>query len=195
MARAHEWASGLVMLMLGFSTAAVSAQATPGAAVVARQARLSLEGSAGLQAGYAGSMQSVAFGFAPTRSLTLLVSAHRSFIPSTIHRYENGYSAERGGTEQFVSAEVRYAFLPHTRVSPYVVGGTGRGISRLNVNEFFPHPTRRHIQVLYYGGGVRIPVRSRLDAFVDTRFVVSSEAKSDYFGVTLPIRAGVAFRF
>ena len=80
-----------------------------------------------------------------------------------IESFEDGYPSERGGTEQFVSAELRYGFFPGKRVSPYVLGGTGRGISRPNVNDFFPDKKKRGIQVLYYGGGVRIPVRPRLD--------------------------------
>jgi hypothetical protein len=188
-------AGGLVILVLGLSAAAASAQDRPGAVPVAPKPRFSLEGEAGLQVYYRGSMQSIAFGFAPTRSLTLLVSAERSYVADKIERYEDGYSSERGGTEQFVSAELRYAFFPTKRVSPYVLGGTGRGISRPNVNEFFPDKKERGIQVLYYGGGVRIPVRPRLDAFVDARLIMAVEAKSDYFGVRLPVRAGVAWRF
>jgi hypothetical protein len=71
----------------------------------------------------------------------------------------------------------------------------GHGISRPNVNEFFPDKKQRGTQVLYYGGGVRIPIRPRLDAFVDARLIMAAEAKSDYFGVRLPVRAGVAWRF
>ena len=60
--------------------------------------------------------------------------------------------------EQFISGEVRYALLTRWRVSPYVLGGIGGGISRPNVNKFFPDKRERHIQTIYYGGGVRIPV-------------------------------------
>ena len=42
---------------------------------------------------------------------------------------------------------------------------------------------------------MRIPVRPRLDAFVDTRLIMAVEAKSDYFGVRYPVRAGIAWRF
>ena len=194
MKSAIGWTGALVMLVLGFSTAA-SAQDWPSVAPPAAQPRLSVEGAAGLLTGYRGSMQSVAFGFAPTRNITLLVSGEQSYIPTKVDRYENGYSAERGGTERFVSAELRYAFLPDKRVSPYVLGGIGRGLSRPNVNELFPDAHERGIQVAYYGGGVRIPVGSRLDAFVDTRFLMASGAEADYLGIYFPIRAGVAWRF
>lgn len=85
---------------------------------------------------YRGSMQSIAFGLASTRSLTLLVSAELSYVADKIERYEEGYSSERGGTEQSVSAELHYLFVPGKRVFPYVLGGTGRGISRPNVAVF-----------------------------------------------------------
>jgi hypothetical protein len=49
---------------------------------------------------------------------TLVVSAERSYGRDEIDRYEDGYAFERGGTEQFVSVELRYAFLPSRRVSP-----------------------------------------------------------------------------
>ena len=186
---------GLVMVVLALAPAASSAQERPGAAPVAPTPRFSLEGAAGPQVYYRGSMQSIAFGFAPTRSLTLLVSVERSYVADEIERYEDGYASERGGTEQFVSVGLRYAFFPRKRVSPYVLGGTGRGISRPNVNEFFPDKKERGIQVLYYGGGVRIPIRPRLDAFVDARLIMAVEARSDYLGVRYPVRAGVAWRF
>ena len=195
MTQVNTRAGRLAILMLGLSAAAASAQDRPDAAPIAAQPRFSLEGAAGFQIYYSGHAQSVAFGFAPTRSLTLLITAHRSYIQDRIDLFEDGYSAERGGTEQFVSAEVRYAFFPRTRVSPYVLGGRGRGSSRPNVNEFFPDRKRRDIEVFFYGAGVRIPVGPWLDAFVDTRLIMAGEARSDYFGVRLPVRAGVAWRF
>ena len=118
-------AGGLVMLVLGLSAVAASAQDRLGEAPVAPKLLFSLEGAAGPQVYYRGSMQSIAFGFAPTRSLTLLVSAERSYVADKIERYVDGYSSERGGTEQFVSAELRYAFFLRKRVSPYVLGGSG----------------------------------------------------------------------
>lgn len=162
---------------------------------LAQEPRMSIEAAAGLQVYYRGDAQSVAFGFAPTRHLTLLISVERSHVRDEIDVYDDGYGFERGGTEQFVSGELRYAFLTDKRVSPYVVGGMGRGVSRPNVNEFFPERNDRNISVLYYGAGVRIPIRPRIDAFVDGRFTMAVEAKSDYFGVRYPVRAGLSWRF
>jgi hypothetical protein len=156
-----------------------------------RQPQFSLEGAAGVQLGYdGGSLQSASFGFAPTRSLTLLLSAERTHIPTKVRSYEHVWSAERGGTVQFVSAEVRYAFLAGRRISPFVLGGMGRGLSRPNVNEYFPDRVEREIGVVYYGGGVRIPLGTRFDALVDARFTATGDE-----GIFMPLRAGVAWRF
>ncbi len=66
---------GLVMLMLVLSAAAASAQDAAGGPP---PLRWSVEGAAGVQLAYTGTIQSIAFGFAPTRSLTLLIGAERS---------------------------------------------------------------------------------------------------------------------
>jgi hypothetical protein len=185
---------GVMVTMLPGVFASVT-RAEDRAGSVPPQPRWTVEGAAGLHLYYDGTEQSVAFGFAPSRSLTLLVGAERSHIQDEIELYDDGYAAERGGTEQFVSAELRYAFLTRRRVSPYVLGGIGRGTSRPNVNTFFPDKKTRDIHVVYYGGGVRVPVGPRFDAFVDMRLVMSLEAPSDYFGVRMPVRAGIGWRF
>ena len=61
---------GLVMLVLVLAAVAASAQDAAGGAP---QLRWSIEGAASVQLDYTGTIQSVAFGFAPTRSLTLLL--------------------------------------------------------------------------------------------------------------------------
>ena len=183
----------LAALVLGISASAAWAQDDTGSGV--SQPRWALEGAAGFQLSYDGRVQSVAFGFAPSRSLTLLVTAEQSHIQDSFEQYVDGYSAERGGTEQFVSAEVRGAFFTRRRVSPYVLGGLGRGTSRPNVSESFPDRKVRDIHVIYYGAGIRIPVGPRFDVLVDTRLIMSVEAVSDYFGVRMPVRASLAWRF
>jgi hypothetical protein len=157
---------GLMMLVVMLSAAAASAQEAAGGA---RQLRWSVEGSAGVQLAYTGTIQCVAVGFAPTRSLTLLISAERSRTEDEIEFYPDGYASERGGVVEFVSGELRYAFFANKRVSPYAVGGFGSGVERPNVNEFFPHGVDRNIVVIYYGAGARIPIHRRLDAFADWR--------------------------
>ena len=92
---------GLVILALLLSAAALSAQ---DAARGAPQPRWSIEGAAGVQLAYTGIIQSIAFGFAPTRSLTLLIGAERSRTDDEIEFYPDGYASERGGVVEFVSA-------------------------------------------------------------------------------------------
>jgi Outer membrane protein beta-barrel domain len=179
---------GLMLLALVLSPTAASAQsAVP-------QPRWSIEAAGGLQLGYTGTIVSAAFGFAPTRSLTLLVGAERSRTDDEITVYPDGYAAERGGVVEFVSAELRYAFFSTRRVSPYVVIGTGRGMERPNVNAVFPYGVDRKIVAIYYGAGARIPIHRRLDAFADWRLIVTGDDASE-MAVLGPVRAGVAFRF
>jgi hypothetical protein len=182
---------GLVMFALVLSAAAASAQDAAGRTP---QLRWSIEGAAGVQLDYTGTVQSVAFGFAPTRSLTLLIGAERSRTEDEIQVYPDGYSSYRGGLVEFVSAELRYAFFANKRVSPYAVVGTGRGIERPNVNEIHPYGVDRRIVVIYYGAGARIPVHGRLDAFADWRLIVTGDDAAE-MAVIGPLRAGIAFRF
>ena len=182
----------LMVLVVVFAAAAASAQDAPAAS--ARPLRWSVEGAAGLQIQYTGTIQSVAVGFAPTRSLTFLIGAERSRTEDEIKIYPDGYSSTRGGRVEFVSGEVRYAFFANKRVSPYVVGGWGRGMERPNVNELFPYGVDRKIVVIYYGGGARIPVHRRLDAFADWRLIITGDDAAE-MAVLGPLRAGIAFRF
>lgn len=182
---------GLLMLVLVLSPAALSAQDAAGGAP---QMRWSIEGAAGVQPDYTGTIQSVAFGFAPTRSLTLLIGAERSRTEDEIEFYPGGFSSERGGLVEFVSAELRYAFFANSRVSPYAVVGTGRGVERPNVNKFFPEGIDRKIVVIYYGAGARIPLHRRLDAFADWRLIITGDDAAE-MAVLGPLRAGIAFRF
>jgi hypothetical protein len=182
---------GLMMLALVLSAAIAAAQDSSGGAP---QQRWSIEGAAGVQLDYTGTIQSVALGFAPTRSLTLLISAERSRTEDEIEFYPDGYSSYRGGLVEFVSAELRYAFFANRRVSPYVVVGTGRGVERPNVNEFFPHGVDRKIVAIYYGAGARSPIHRRLDAFADWRLIMTGDDAAET-AVLGPLRAGIAFRF
>jgi hypothetical protein len=181
----------ITISMLVLHAAAASAQDAAGAAP---QRRWSIEGAAGVQLLYTGTIQSVAFGFAPTRSLTLFIGAERSRTEDEIEFFPDGYSTERGGLVEFVSVELRYALFADKRVSPYAVVGTGRGIERPNVNGLFPHGVDRRIVVLYYGAGARIPVHRRIDAFADWRLIVTGDDAAE-MAVLGPVRAGIAFRF
>jgi hypothetical protein len=137
---------GLVMLVLVLSAAAASAQDAAGGAP---QLRWSIEGAAGAQLQYTGTIQSVAFGFAPTRSLTLLISAERSRTDDEIEFYPDGYASERGGLVEFVSAELRYAFFANKRVSPYshtLTAAANAGVDgavRTRIRALFDDPATR----------------------------------------------------
>jgi hypothetical protein len=180
---------GLVLFMLMCSVV-VSAQdrAEP------PHLRWSLEAAAGVQIQYTGTIQTVAFGFAPTRSLTLLIGAERSRTEDEIEYHLGGSSGDRGGVVEFVSGELRYAFLASKRVSPYAVVGIGSGMERPNVSEYFPYGVDRRIVAIYYGGGARIPLHRRFDAFADYRLIVTADDGSE-MAVLGPLRAGIAFRF
>jgi hypothetical protein len=188
MMRAGTCIVGMMLLALAISATAAAAQGA------APQPRWSLEGAAGVQGDLNGTIESAAFGFAPTRSLTLLVGAERSRADDEITYYSDGYSATRGGVVEFVSAELRFAFFARRRVSPYLVIGTGRGMERPNVNDAFPYGVDRRIVAIYYGTGARVPVHRRFDAFADWRLIVTGDDASE-MAVLGPIRAGVALRF
>jgi hypothetical protein len=183
--------AGLVMLLLVLSAADASAQTAAGGTP---QLRWSIEGAAGVQLAYSGTIQSVAFGFAPTRSLTLLIGAERSRTEDKIEVYPDGYASERGGRVEFVSVELRYAFFANKRVSPYALAGTGGGVERPNVNEFFPYGVDRKIFAISYGAGARIPIHRRLDVFADWRLIITGDDAAE-MAVLEPLRAGIAFRF
>ena len=190
-------AAALVFSMLGLSAPAASAQ-SPVAPAAQATPRFSVEAAVGPQIDYNGSMQSVAVGFSPARGLTLLLNAERSHIRDEVTQYPDGYSASRGGTTRFVSAEVRYAFFANKRVAPYAVIGTGRGTFRQNVSERFPDAEKQTIDAFYCGPGVRIRVQRRLDAFVDARLitqVITTGGNRAEGGFFMPLRAGVALRF
>ena len=89
---------------------------------------------------------------------------------------------------------MRYAFFVNRRVSPYAVAGAGLGVERPNVNELFPYGIDRTIVAIYYGGGARIPIHRRLDAFADWRLIVTADDAAE-MAVLGPLRAGIAFRF
>lgn len=156
---------------------------------------LIVQGLYGTHLGAGGDSQSVSVGLS-FRRVDFLVSAERLHQPTEVSRYENGYSVTRRGTAKFVSGEVRWTPVSFRRLSPYVLGGLGRGTSRPNVNEFFPTPVANDAVLAFAGGGLRVPVVGGLSVIADVRFVLQLEDSEDggvyVFG---PIRAGLAWRF
>ena len=102
--------------------------------------RFSIEFGLGSHLYDGGDAQVVSFGYHPHRDMTVLVNGQRDYVPTDVDYYPDGYAATRGGLIAFVSGEFRYTVPIGARVSPYGFAGTGLGVQRPNVNEFFPHP-------------------------------------------------------
>jgi hypothetical protein len=79
-------------------------------------------------------------------------------------------------------------------VSPFAIAGVGGGVSHPTVNAEFPVRIRNDLRVLYFGGGVRVPVRRGFSLLDDARAMLALEG-SDGVMAVWPVRAGVAWRF
>lgn len=188
---------GAIALTLAFPPAA-SAQDAPNTTRVRAQPRFSVEAGAGLQIDYTGDMQLVAVGFAPTRSLSLLLTAERSHIKDEITTYADGFSFARGGTSRFLSGELRYAFFSTKRVSPYALAGWGGGTYRQNVSELAPSSRTQDVSVFYFGPGLRVAAHRTIDLVVDGRLttqMITTGVNRAEMGVWMPLRVGLAWRF
>jgi hypothetical protein len=142
-----------------------------------------------------GNLQSLSFGYTPWRALTLLVNVERDHVPTRRRSYPDGYSVTRGGTLTTVSGELRYTVPVGERVLSYGLVGRGAGRSHPNVSDIFPNRVTRTADVLYVGGGVRVPLRPPLAVFVDAKFLIHVDREGEGLGAMLPIRAGVTWRF
>ena len=58
----------------------------------------------------------------------------------------------------------------------------------------FPIPSENDLRVVYFGGGLRVPIRGGLSVFGDARAMLALEGGDGLLGVW-PVRAGVAWRF
>jgi hypothetical protein len=145
-----------------------------------------------LQSG--GHTVSAAVGFSPISRIDLLVNVERDVLPFERETFSDGYSITRGGELTFLSGEIRASLFPPHRVSPYVLAGFGGGTSRPTVNEFFPNEVKNELRVVYFGGGLRAPIRGGLSIFADARAMLALEDNDGILGVW-PVRAGVAWRF
>ena len=156
--------------------------------------RLSLQIAAGplLQSG--GYNVSAGFGFSPISRLDLLVSVERDHLPFQRDTFGGSTSITRGGTFTAVSAELRASVLPPDRLSPYGFAGIGGGKARPTVNESFPTPVENDLRIVYFGGGLRVPMRAGLSIFGEARAMLALEGDEGLMGVW-PVRAGLAWRF
>ena len=158
--------------------------------------RFGIEFGLGSHVSDGGDAQLVSFGYHPHRDMTVVVNLERDYLPTRVTHYPDGYAATRGGMLAFASGEFRYTVPIGARVSPYGFAGTGLGVQRPNVNEFFPHPPNNSaVHVFYVGGGAKVRLHPRLEFLVDGRFMVYATRQADGFGALLPVRAGLAWRF
>ena len=156
--------------------------------------RFTLQVAAGPLLKSGGHTLSAGFGFSPISRLDFLVNVERDHLPFQRETFSDGYSLTRGGTLTTVSGEVRASLLPPHRVSPYGFAGFGGGVSRPTVNDEFPTPVTNDLRVVYFGGGVRAPLRGGLTIFGDARVMLALEGNDGILGVW-PVRAGLAWRF
>ena len=155
--------------------------------------RFSLQVGAGPLLNSGGHTLSAAFGVSPISRIDLVVNVERDHLPFQRDTFSDSLSLTRGGTLSWVSGEVRASVFPPHRVSPYGFAGIGGGMSRPTVNDAFPDPVENALRVVYFGGGVRVPIRSGFSVFGDARAMLALEGDG-LLGVW-PVRAGLAWRF
>ena len=180
---------------LPFAIAALSLVSPAVAAAQETGIGVSVQGAAGSHLGDGGDTQSIGLGIWFDERFGVVVNAERSHVPTDVTFYDDGYAATRGGTTRFVSGEFRYVPITYKRLSPYVLVGAGRGVSRPNVNEFFPNPVSHDVMLVFPGFGVRVLLTEHLSAFADARFMFQSREGEPDAGGFGPIRAGLAWRF
>jgi hypothetical protein len=156
--------------------------------------RFTLQVAAGPLLKSGGHTLSAAFGFSPISRVDLVVNIERDHLPFRRETFSGSYSITRGGTLSAVSGEVRASILPPHRMSPYGFAGIGTGESRPTVNDEFPTPVENDLRLVYFGGGLRAPLRGGLSIFGDARVMLALEGDDGLLGIW-PVRAGVAWRF
>ncbi len=137
----------------------------------------------------AGNSLSAGVGFTPTPRLTLTASVQRDHLN---YRSDEFFSF-RGGTVTTVAGDVRFNVAPGQRVSPYILGGMGWGISRPNTAGQFTSRVTNRAQTAFVGAGLEVAVAPRISIVGDARFVLVAE-RTDIGGM-IPVRLGVAYRF
>ena len=156
---------------------------------------VSVQGALGSHIGDGGDSQAVSLGVMFGERFGAVVNAERSHLPTDVTFFENGYSASRGGTVTSISGEFRYVPITYKRISPYVLAGFGLGVSRPNVNKFFPDPVEHNVILQFFGGGGSVRVTEYASAFADFRVILLHRRGEPDAGIFGPIRGGVAWRF
>jgi hypothetical protein len=132
--------------------------------------------------------------FSPNSRLSVLASGERTHVFSGTRRADGFISNFRGGTLYLGSAELRVTPFGRDRFGPYGLTGLAAGISKPNVNEFFPNPVTNEVVAAFLGGGLQAPLGERFRVFADFRMLVGAEGREGIVGVA-PVRAGLSFRF
>lgn len=181
----------LLLLLMPQAVVAQTTNSTP-----ATFGRVSLQAAAGplLNSG-GGHTLSAGIGFSPVSRVELALNVERQHLPFRRETIDGGFSARRGGTLTSVSGELRASVFPPHRITPYGLAGIGGGISRPTVNETFPEAVENDLFVLYFGGGLRVPIRGGLSVFGDVRAMLALETEADGIMGVWPVRAGLAWRF
>jgi hypothetical protein len=174
--------------VLSFASPAVAAAQGTGIGV-------SVQGAIGSHIGDGGDAQSVSLGVWFGEHFGVVVNAERSYVPTDVTFIEGGYSTTRGATTRFISGEFRYVPVTYKRIAPYVIAGVGRGVSRPNVNEYFPDRVTHTVMLQFPGVGVRVLVTDHLSAFADFRAMFQSRRGEPDAGGFVPVRGGLAWRF
>jgi hypothetical protein len=182
-------------LRILFASILLSLTVPPLAAAQGRGPGVWVHGAVGSHMGDGGDAESIGLGVAFTERFAVAVNVERSDVPSDVTFFPDGYSASRGATTRFVTGEFRYVPVTFARLSPYVVAGIGRGISRPNVDAFFPDRVTHTVSLVFPGVGARVRVTGHLSAFADLRIMFQSRAGEPDAGVFGPIRGGVAWQF
>ena len=153
-----------------------------------------IQGSAGPTMIDSGYSLAAGVGYAPNSHLTILGQVDHSHLSSRFADNGRGmHSVFRGGKVTLATAEAQLSLFGSDKVTPYVLGGIGFGWSHPSVNQFFPEPVTNKASGVFFGGGVRVPLRDRLSLFADGRVIVGADA-GETLGLA-PVRAGVVWRF
>ena len=166
-----------------------------GAAAQDTGVAVSVQGAIGSHVGDGGNTQSIGLGVWFGKRFGAVANAERSHVPTDVTFFDNGYAATRGAATRFISGEFRYIPVTYQRLSPYVIAALGRGVSRPNVNEFFPNRVTHTVTLVGPGFGIRVLVTEHLSAFADVRFLFQSRHGEPDDGGFAPVRGGLAWRF
>lgn len=161
----------------------------------ARAQRFAAHASAGPTLADSGYSVAAGLGVEATSRLTFDFNVERTHLSPEVTRDATGViSSFRGGTLTLGAAQLRVSLFDRNRIGPYGVAGFAAGVSRPTVNDTFPNRVTNDVRAVFFGGGIHVPLTSRVRAFADARMMVGAEGIEGIVAV-VPLRAGVALRF